>query len=202
MAEIVRSREASAPPMAPGLQAVQEGITRTAEAHPIESIQRAIQSFSWAHERSSSTTTDSRKDPGKTSIAPEGFVDSPSSYFAFANQRAADLLSAPDGIVSLKEVASKLGSTDLRFAKGVESFLQSGIQEALAGLKIKVDPNFTSPGLPEALDELLKPEGLKNPDRAKLQASIRAVNEMFSTLTKMQGTMNDLRVSALRFVRA
>lgn len=200
MAEIVRSREASAPPPAPGLQAVQEGITRTAEDHPIESIQRAIQSFSWAQERS--TTTDSLKDPGKTSIAPEGFVDSPNSYFAFANQRAADILSAPDGIVSLKEVASKLGSTDLRFAKGVESFLQSGIQEALAGLKIKIDPNFTSPGFPEPLDELLKPEGLKNPDRTKLQASIRTVNEMFSTLGKMQNTVNDLRVGALRFVRA
>ncbi len=100
------------------------------------------------------------------------------------------------------DVLSNLHKQDLHLQSGIAAFLKSGIQEALASLKISVNSNISHPTIAVALDELISPEKLKNPDRNKLQISSQIVSVMFSTLQKMQRDISDLDVGLLRSIRA
>jgi hypothetical protein len=173
-----------------GLHSVETGIANASKSHNLDEIDHAIQSFSWAdvHERPSISA--------ESNICVAGFVDAPGSYFSNAGP-----FSILCGDISSKEVAAKLTST-ANFDQGVAEFLQSGIPEALAGLKLKNQPDLVPTSFPVPLDELLTSDKLRNPDQRKLQQSIRAVNEMFTTLRKMKNAVGDMKVNMLRVVRA
>lgn len=182
------------------LRAVAAGIAAAASAQAKESIDHAIQSFAWASIKEKRGSTDEWLALlGETTVQAAGHADDPLKYFTQLSSMTKPL--NHNGIISMDEVISSLRKQDLHFQQGVASFLKSGIQEALASLKISSNPNIPLPVIPVALDELISPEKLRNPDRTKLQASLQVINEMFSTLKNMQSGITDLRVNMLRSIR-
>lgn len=182
----------------PSIQAVASGISSAASLQPTESIDQILESF----------TSIQKKQPGvdelvtllgETTVQAAGHADHPLKYFQEYGTRTEH---DDNGIVSMAEVLSSLRKQELHFHQGVDAFLKSGIQEALASLKISPNPNIPRPLSPAALDNLISPERLKNPDRTKLQSSLQIINEMFSTLKRMQRDISDLRVGMLRSIRA
>jgi hypothetical protein len=175
------------------IQAVTTSITKAAITQAKEAIDNAVQSFNSIQEKRPDFTVFD-----EVSILDAAFAESPAKYFA----QALTTTTPENEIVAMGDVFARLRQHDLHFQKGVASFLKSGIQEALAGLKIPMDPNLVRPLIPTALDELITPEKLRSPDKKKLQASVQVINEMFKTLRTFQGDVSDIQLKMLQNVRA
>lgn len=199
--EIFRKNDVH-PTVSSGIHSVETGIAKASESNASVVIEQAIQSFSWTEiHDTTSGTSDWSSNLQESNVAVEGFLDSPAAYFRSSHKSGSDPISILNGDISAKEVATKLVST-AHFDPGIAAFLRSGIPEALASLKIKTNSGLAPTPFPPSLDELLTPEKLKNPNQRKLQESIRAVNEMFTTLRKIQTATNDMKLNMLRVVRA
>jgi hypothetical protein len=193
--EILRSLKTGIIPE--NIKAVQEGIIEAALSQPPESIERAIRSFDWISQKD----LQSEAQPSRTaekSTPPAGFVTEPLDYLAMAQANQ-----APAGeLVPLDELASALRSQEARNQKGLDSFLQTGIQESLRSFKLKPGAKGSPPEILEPLNDLLKADQIKNLNASRLQPSIDAVNELYSTLKKVQNGMTHLELNRLRMIRA
>jgi hypothetical protein len=183
--------------ISPNLRAIAEQISNTATTQGKESIERAIQSFSFIEQKQTeqliALLNTSRVDDA-------AYAEDPLKYFTEINKRKKNL--ATNEMVSTDQVLLSLRNQHLHFHQGVASFLKTGIQEALASLKISGSATNPVDGLASNLDEVLSPAHLANPDRKKLQATLQVMNEMFSTLKKMQMDVSNLRLNMLHTVRA
>ncbi|MCI0446674.1 hypothetical protein L0152_26165 [bacterium] len=179
------------------LKAVAEQISNTAIAQGKESIERAIQSFSFIEQKQ---LEDVIALLNENRVHDAAYAEDPLKYFTEINKAKKN----PEGkqLVSAEQVILSLRNQHLHYHDGVTSFLKTGIQEALASLKINASPNSPPDGIALNLDELLSPTNLANPDRKKLQASLKVMNEMFLTLRKMQMDVSNLRLNMLHSVRA
>jgi hypothetical protein len=179
------------------LRAIAEQISSSAITQGKESIERAIQSFSFIEQKQLehviALLNESR-------VHDAADVEDPLKYFTEINKTKEN--HEAKALVSSEQVLMGLRNQHLHYHDGVTSFLKTGIQEALASLKITITPNSPLDGFESNLDELLSPTNLANPDRKKLQASLQVMNEMFSTLRKMQMDVSNLRLNMLHSVRA
>lgn len=179
------------------LRAISEQITNTAIAQGKESIERAIQSFSFVDQKQpdqlAALLNTSR-------VHDAGYAEDPLKYFTEINKKNTN--PATNEMVPSEQVLLGLRNQHLHFHDGISSFLKTGIQEALASLKISGPSNNPVDGLASNLDDILSPVHLANPDRKKLQASLQVMNEMFSTLRKIQMDVSKLRLNMLHSVRA
>lgn len=182
----------------PNMQAVASDISSAASLQAKESIDQILESFTSIQEKQPGTD-ELVTLLGETTVQAAGHADHPLKYFQEYGTRTEP---NHNGIVSMAEVLSNLRKQELHFQQGVDAFLKSGIQEALASLKISPNPNIPRQPIPAALDDLISPEKLKNPDRTKLQSSLQIISEMFSTLKIMQRDISGLRVGMLRSIRA
>ena len=179
------------------LRAIAEQISNTAIAQGKESIQHAIQSFSFI-ERNQLEHVIALLNENRVQDAAS--AEDPLKYFTEFNKMKKN--SEAKELVSPEQLLSGLRNQHLHYHDGITSFLKTGIQEALASLKISSSTNAAADGLALNLDELLSPTNLANPDRKKLQASLQVMNEMFSTLKKMQRDVSNLRLNMLNSIRA
>lgn len=179
------------------LKAVAEQISNTAIAQGKESIERAIQSFSFIEQKQLQHEVAFLNEKRVHDTA---YAEDPMKYFTEFNKTKKN--SEAKELVPAEQVLLGLRNQHLHYHDGVTSFLKTGIQEALASLKINPAPNSPLDGVALNLDELLSPTNLTNPDRKKLQASLQVMNEMFSTLRKMQMDVSKLRLNMLNSVRA
>jgi hypothetical protein len=176
-------------------QRVSNNVAEAAKTQSPETIDQAINCFASVLINDSSELQSYLH----THTVPEaGFVDSPLTYFSAASSR----LSGLNGMVPLNDVRQILRNRDLNFQNGIKDFLKIGIQEALNGLKIIPNPRIPNPTIAPPIDELLTPDKLTNPSRALLQASVRAIMNMFSALKNMQISHTDLQFNVVRIVRA
>lgn len=177
------------------LRAIAEQISNTATTQGKESIQRAIQSFRFIEQKQLQLEI-----LNENRVQDAAYAEDPLKYFTEINKTKRN----PDGngLVLAEQLLSGLRNQHLHYHDGVAAFLKSGIQEALASLKINSSPNGSVVGLSSNLNDLLSPMNLANPDRKKLQASLQVMNEMFSTLKKMQLDVSNLRLNMLHTVRA
>jgi hypothetical protein len=182
------------------IQAVAANIAQAASVQGKESIDRALQSFEWVSIEKESGNDEWQALLGKTTIQTSGHADPPLKYFTHLHNAKKELNG--NGIVSMDRLLSNLRRHDLNFQQGVASFLKSGIQEALSSFKISLEPNVSRPQIPVALDELISPDKMKNPDRERLQPALQVMNEMFSTIKNMQSDISNLRMNMLRSIRA
>ncbi|MCI0603771.1 hypothetical protein L0156_12250 [bacterium] len=191
-AEISRSQTAGLIPA--NMQAVNQGIVQAALSQAPEFIEQAIRSFNWISVNESQTEL-----PRLASAIPQaGFVCTPVDYLALTAGSG-----APAGeIVSIDQLLAAFRNHTFRFEQGVTSFLQSGIQEALAGLKPKLGPKFARPEILEPLNDMLSSDQVKNLNTSRFQPSMEAVNEMFAALKKVQSANSDLQRNMLRMIRA
>ncbi len=178
------------------LREVNDRIVEAANAQPVESIEQAIQSFGWVSIPDRYNAVDPQNE--KTARL-SGYVESPETYLNHASNKEASSMSE---IVSMQEVLGNFKVPHFRFQQGVSSFLQCGIPEALASLKIPWNATSVRPQVPEPFSTLITPETLRNPDPKRFQGSIQAVTEMFTTLKKVVAANTDLQMNMLRFVRA
>jgi hypothetical protein len=177
------------------LKQVSGKIATVAQSQSAEKLNQAIHSFGWVQQNEETffQTFD------KKSIPDAAFIDSPSNYF----NRPEILQTRFSETAPIDQIANKLKQRDLNYQKGVKAFLKCGMEEALAGLKLKdATPTRSLPSIPTALDELLTPQKLKNPDQINLQASISTVKTMFSNLKRLQQDTSHLQLNMTRFVRA
>jgi hypothetical protein len=186
--EILQSPQSKALPS--NLQGVATGISKAAVVQAKEALDYAIQSFNSIKEKQADFTGFD-----EASIPVAGHVESPVKYFAQGGRTNVD------GLASTDDVVARLRLHNFQYQQGIASFLKSGIQEALAGLKIKTDPTVVQPQIPIPLDELITPEKLRNPDRKTLQTSVHAVNEMFKALRNLHGDVSHMRLRILNSVR-
>lgn len=177
------------------LKVVAEQISTIAIAQGKESIERAIQSFSFIEQKQLQLEIFN-----ENRVQDAAYAEDPLKYFTEINKTKKNL--EGNGLVSSEQLLSGLRNQHLQYHQGVAAFLKSGIQEALASLKINSSPNGAVDGLSSNLNDLLSPMNLANPDRIKLQASLQVMNEMFSTLRKMQLDVSNLRLNMLHSVRA
>jgi hypothetical protein len=190
MAEILRSPESNRA-VPSNMQGVATGIAKAAVVQAKEALDNALQSFNSIKEKQADFAGFD-----ESSIQVAGHAENPSKYFANAHSKT-----NADGLVSMSDVFARLRQHDLQYHQGIASFLRSGIQEALAGLKIQIDPKAARPPIPIPLDELITPEKLRNPDRKKLQTSVQVINEMFKTLRTIQGDVSHLQIKMLHNMR-
>ena len=189
--------------IASGKEAVEAGIVKATDSQAPESIDRAMKSFAWAFSKDQqSGTPEWSASVGPTVVQVAGFTDSPLNYLSYASKTASSLMLGFSEIASMNQVLVSLSSHRFHLQRAVSSFLASGIQEALASLKLNPDPKIPDPPIPAPLNDLISPEKLKNLDANMLRATIRAVNQMLSTLKTMQDAGTDLQVNMLRFMRA
>jgi len=179
------------------LRSIAEQISDTAVAQGKESIERAIQSFSFIEQKQLQHVIALLNE---NRVHETAFAEDPLKYFTEINKTKR--ISEGNELVSVDQVISALRNQHLHYHDGIASFLKTGIQEALASLKINPSSNITPDGIALTLDELLSPTSLANPDKTKLQASLQVMNEMFSTLRKMQLDVSNLRLNMLHSVRA
>jgi len=179
------------------VKAVQEEIIEAALSQPPESIEQAIRSFDWISRMEIQSEVPALTTAEKT-MPPPGFVAEPIDYLviAEANQASAGEL------VPLDELTSALQSQDARSQKALDSFLQTGIQESLRSFKLRPGTKISPPEILEPLNELLSADQIKNLNASRLQPSIDAVNELYSTLKKVQNGMTHLELNRLRMIRA
>ncbi|MCI0606385.1 hypothetical protein L0156_25660 [bacterium] len=137
--------------------------------------------------------------PQQASIQAAGFSESPLDYLAAASVSGASLAGFSE-IVSMADVLQTLKQRGFPFQNGVDAFLKSGIQEALAGFKIS-SANAASPSIPKPLNELLTPEKMRTPDPL-LPASLQIIKQMFSTLSATNQANLELKASMFQFIRA
>lgn len=182
-----------------GVQSIAAEIAKAADSQPVESIDRAIQSFAWA------TVQDAPTDAsqwsaflGETTLPTAAFADSPSKYFINARTTGKDFA----GVATWEQVLANLRNPGLRFQDGVTAFLKTGIQEAIASIKVNANSKMEPASMQISLDDLLSAEKMKNPNPAQLQSSLGAMKAMFATLQKMQSAVADLDANRMRFIRA
>src|SRR5262245_51905228 len=178
-----------------GLQSVAAAIAKASEPQAAESLDQAIQSFAWAsvHEKPTDVP-DWAAFVGQATIPEAGHSESPAAYLANAQNSVRDQTKF-QSILPMDQVMSALRNPTLSYQKGVAEFLKTGIQEALASLKINVPARMQQPLMPPPLDELLTQEKLKNPNPAALQPSLKVMNEMFATLKRMQSSSLDVEAN-------
>lgn len=175
-----------------GMRAINNGIAQAALAQPPESIERAIHNFDSIlgnHQYTESQATIS--DQG---VAPSASVPSPMEYVTGG--------AGSGEIISAEQLLAAYRSPGFQISKGVQSFLQNGIQEALASLKPKLGPKFVRPEILEPLNDLLAANGIKDLNASRLQPSMEAVTDLYSTLRKMEAVNSQLQVNMLRMIRA
>lgn len=188
--------------VASGKEVVTEGIAKAARSQGPESIDSAIRSFAWAYSKDQqSDAPEWSASDGPIAVQVAGFVDSPLNYLTYASKTAASVMTGFSELVPTDQLLTNLSRQGFHIQRAVSSFLESGIQEALASLKINPDPKVPDPLVPSALNDLISPENLKNLDANMLRASIRAVNKMCTTLKKMQQAGSEIQVNMLRFMR-
>ena len=175
-----------------GIQAINNGIAQAALTQPPESIEKAIHSFDsiLGNTRYSDTRT-TIDDPGVGSFAS---VPSPLEYITAGT--------ASGEIVSAEQLLAAYRTPGFQISRGVQSFLQNGIQEALASLKPKLGPKFVRPEILEPLNDLLAANQVKDLNASRLQPSMEAVADLYSTLKKMEAANSQLQVNMLRMIRA
>ena len=189
--------------IASGMQAVADGILKVADSQQKDAIENAIKSFDWAaSDGKRSDTPEWSAFTGESVVQIAGFTDSPREYLTRASEAAGQALSAFSDMAPMDQVLANLRNSGLNFQQGVSAFMGSGIVEALASLKLNTPPKGPLPAIPPPLDELLPPDKMKNADPAMLQASVRAVSQMFTTLKNMLNARADMNVNMLRFMRA
>ena len=189
--EILRSSKAGVIPE--NIKALQEGIIEAALSQPPESIEQASRSFEWISTNEIPSPALSEK-----STTPAGFVIEPMEYLA-----AAEVNQAQGGeLVPLSELTSALRNQNARGKQGLDSFLQTGIQESLRSFKLKPGTKSPPPEILEPLNDLLSPDQIRNLNTSRLQPSIDAVNELYSTLKKVQNGVMHLELNRLRMIRA
>jgi hypothetical protein len=116
---------------------------------------------------------------------------------------AAEVNQAQGGeLVPLSELTSALRNQNARGKQGLDSFLQTGIQESLRSFKLKPGTKSPPPEILEPLNDLLSPDQIRNLNTSRLQPSIDAVNELYSTLKKVQNGVMHLELNRLRMIRA
>jgi hypothetical protein len=177
------------------LKAVAEQISNQAISQGRESIERAIQSFSFIEQKHLQLEIFN-----ENRVHDAAYAEDPLKYFTQVNKTKQNL--EGNGLVSSQQLLSGLRNQHLHYHDGVTAFLKTGIQEALASLKINPSSNGQVDDLSLNLNELLSPANMANPDRKKLQASLKVMNEMFSTLRKMQLDVSNLRLNMLHSIRA
>ena len=194
-AEISRSSNAAF--IRAGMQAINDGIAQAALSQAPESIEKAIQSFDSILDKQKYTETP-RKTLGEQGVAVFGSVAPPVEYLAMAAANG-----APAGeIISTEQLLATFRNPGFRIQMGVQSFLGSGIQEALASLRPKLGAKFVQPEILEPLNELLAAAQIKDLNASRLQPSIDAVNELYSTLKKTEAANTQLQMNMLRTIRA
>lgn len=179
------------------LKAVAEGVANAASVQGKELLEVAIRSFRFIQEKQESA--DQLFTLINEATVPEpGFTEPPSKYFTHLLQSK----TAPSKteLVSADQVLAALRHQNFNYKNGVNSFLKSGIQEALASLKMPVSSNTPS-SIPEPLNDLLSPQSLSKPDRNKILSSLHVMNTMFSTLKDLQTDVADLQKNLLRSIR-
>jgi hypothetical protein len=177
------------------LKAVAEQISSQAIDQRKESIERAIQSFSFVEQKQLQLEI-----LNENRVHDAAYAEDPLKYFTEINKTKKNL--EGNRLISSEQLLSGLRNQHLQYHDGVAAFLKTGIQEALASLKITPTPNSQVDDSASNLDELLSPANMANPDRKKLQASLKVMNEMFSTLKRMQLDVSNLRLNMLHSVRA
>jgi hypothetical protein len=179
------------------LKAVAEGVANAASVQGKESLEVAIRSFQFIQQKQDSA--DQLFALLSEATVPEpGFTEHPSKYFSHLLQSKTS--SAGTEIVSSDQVYAAIRNPNFNYKHGLNSFLKSGIQEALASLKISV-PSNVSAAASEPLNDLLSPQSLSKPDRNKLLSSLHVMNTMFSTLKNLQGDVSDLQKNLFRSIR-
>ena len=174
-----------------GLQAINNAIAQAAVTEPPESIEKAIRSFDSILGNREYTETRASIDQGVASFAS---VPSPQEYVA-AGAASGDCISTEQLLVAYR-------SPGFQITKGVQSFLQNGIQEALASLRPKLGAKFANPEILEPLNDLLATNQIKDLNASRLQPSMDAVTNLYSTLKKMEVANSQLQMSMLRTIRA
>jgi hypothetical protein len=175
------------------MQSITTGIAKAAISQAKEAIATAVQSFNSIKEKQVDFIG-----LDEAFIQGAAFAESPAKYLAQVYMS----VKPENEIVPIADVFARLRQHEPHSRQGLASFLKSGIQEALEGLKIQMDPNLERPLIPIPLDELITAEKLRNPDKKKLQASVQVINEMFKTLRNIQGDVSDLQLKMLLNVRA
>jgi hypothetical protein len=135
-------------------------------------------------------------DPKETIIQDPAFSDSPSQYLSMAEST----LSNFGEVVSMNEVMNVFRGP-FNYQLGVKAFLKSGIQEALAGIKLNPNESAAAETIPKPLNELFLPENLKSPDPVAMQMSVQVVQKMFSTLNSMDQANQAVKINMAQFLR-
>jgi hypothetical protein len=181
------------------IQDIAGSISAAASLQPKESVERAVEAFTSFREKQISFL-DLPGAPGHAILPSAGHADHPLQYLTQEYKIRKD--ASYPGIFSMPKILSSLGQPNLRFQKGVASFLNSGIQESLKSLNIPLNSKLSRPSIPIPLDELISNQKLKNPDRSQMQISLQIMDEMFSTLKVLQNDYSDLELNMLRSIRA
>jgi hypothetical protein len=175
-----------------GMQAINNGIAQAALSQPPESIEKAIHSFDSI--LGNPQYTETRATTADQGVAPSASVASPVEYIA-AGATSGEIISA-------EQLLAAYRTPGFHISKGVQSFLQNGIQEALASLKPKLGSKFVRPEILEPLNDLLATNQIKDLNASRLQPSMEAVADLYSTLNKMESANSQLQVNMLRMIRA
>jgi hypothetical protein len=175
-----------------GMQAVNNGIAQAAFTQPIESIEKALHNFDSILGNSRYVETQATIDD--RGIAPFASVPSPMEYVSAATTSGE--------IISSEQLLTAYRSSGFQITKGVQSFLQNGIQEALASLKPKLGAKFVRPQILEPLNDLLAANKIKDLNASRLQPSLEAVTDLYSTLKRMEAANLQLQGNMLRMIRA
>lgn len=172
-------------------ESVDGALKNAAGAQHADLIREAVRLFEWAP---SEKEFAAHPASNKIAIQSAAFTDSPAGYLATAGSA----LFSFSEVVPMGDVLHALLNSEFRPQQGVRAFLQSGVQEALASMKLTPVSGEASPA---PLDELLRPEKLKSADPAVLQASLRAMKRMFSSLSKVQNENMELKANLAQFLR-
>ena len=175
-----------------GMQAINNGIAQAALTQPPESIEKAIHSFDSI--LGTSQYTEAQATVSDQGIASFASVASPVEYVAASG--------GSGEIISAEQLLAAYRSPGFQISKGVQSFLQNGIQEALASLKPKLGPKFVRPEILEPLNDLLASHQIKDLNASRLHPSMEAVTDLYSTLKKLEAANSQLQVNMLRMIRA
>jgi hypothetical protein len=174
------------------ISAGRERVTKAIVAQGEESFQSAVRSFNWAI-----ADPEFKNAPwSETIIHAPAFSDSPSNYLSMAGPS----LSNFSEMVSMEDVLNELRKP-LNYQSGVKAFLKSGIQEALAGIKLAPTQKPVAPTYAQSLNELFLPENLKSTDPIALQSSVHVIQKMFSTLRNMDQANHNIKVNMAQFLR-
>jgi hypothetical protein len=175
-----------------GMQAITNGVVQAALAQPPESVEKAIRSFD------SILGNPQYSEPQATfddqGVAPFASVPSPVEYVTAC--------AASGECISAEQLLAAYRTPGFQISRGIQSFLQNGIQEALTSLKPKMGTKFVRPEILEPLNDLLATNQIKDLNASRLQPSMEAVADLYSTLKKIESANSQLQVNMLRMIRA